>query len=104
MPYALLARISEGRQTFKGRSITVTGLNVCVDTSIGSSSGRLVPLESVGSPVVAMCKGVWSNSMESTSVFTFGNQGKSRLVSNDPLSGSKGILVYSTLLFTNRRM
>ena len=32
----------------------ITGLNVCVDTSIGSSFGRLVPLGSVGSPTVAM--------------------------------------------------
>ena len=34
--------------------MTITGLNVCVDTSIGSSFGRLVPLGSVGSPTVAM--------------------------------------------------
>ena len=54
IPYASLGQISEGRQTFEGRSITIIGLNVCADTSIGSSFGRLVPLGSVGSPIVAI--------------------------------------------------
>ena len=34
--------------------MVMTGLNVCADTSIGSLFGRLVPLGSVGSPVVAI--------------------------------------------------
>ena len=34
--------------------MTIIGLNICVDTSIGSLFGRLVPLGSVGSPTVAM--------------------------------------------------
>ena len=34
--------------------MVITGLNVCADTSIKSLFGRLVPLGSVGSPVVAI--------------------------------------------------
>ena len=34
--------------------MVMTGLNICVDTSIGSLFRRLVPLGSVGSPVVAI--------------------------------------------------
>ena len=54
MLYASLGWMSEGKHTLQGRSMAMTGLNVCADTSIGSSFGRLVPLGSVGSPVVAM--------------------------------------------------
>ena len=54
IPYILLGRISGGRHTLQGRSMTITDLNVCVDTSIGSLFGRLVPLGSVGSPIVAI--------------------------------------------------
>ena len=34
--------------------MVITGLNICIDTSIGSLFGRLVSLGSVGSPVVAI--------------------------------------------------
>ena len=34
--------------------MVITGLNICVDTSIRFSFERLVPLRSVGSPVVAI--------------------------------------------------
>ena len=34
--------------------MVITSLNICVDTSIGSLFGHLVPLGSVGSPVVAI--------------------------------------------------
>ena len=54
IPYILLERISGGRYTLQGRSMTITNLNVCIDTSIGFLFGRLVPLGLVGSPIVAM--------------------------------------------------
>ena len=54
MPYALSGRIPAGRQTSDGRLITLRGLYICEDSSIGPSFGHLVPLGSVGSPVVAM--------------------------------------------------
>ena len=44
----------EGRKILDGRLGTLSGLYVCEDTGIGASFGRLVPLGSVGSPVVAM--------------------------------------------------
>ena len=53
-PYTSLGRISGGRHTLQGRSMTITNLNVYVDTSIGSLFGRLVPLGSVGSPTLAI--------------------------------------------------
>ena len=54
IPYTLLGRISGGRYTLQGRSMTITNLNICVDTSIGSLFGHLVPLGSVESPTVAI--------------------------------------------------
>ena len=54
IPYTSSGRISGGRHTLQGRSMTITSLNICVDTSIGSLFGRLVPLELVGSPTVAI--------------------------------------------------
>ena len=52
--YTSSKQISGGRHTLQGRSMTITSLNIYVDTSIGSSFGRLVPLGSVGSPTVAI--------------------------------------------------
>ena len=52
--YTLLGQISEGRHTLQEHFMTITNLNICVDTSIGSLFGRLVPLGSVESPTVAM--------------------------------------------------
>ena len=43
-----------GRQRFEGRSAMTTGLNVWAHACIGSSFGRLVPLGSVGSPIIAI--------------------------------------------------
>ena len=54
MPYALMGEILAGRLGLEGRSVTMTGSNVCADSSIGSSFGRLVPSGSVESPIVAM--------------------------------------------------
>ena len=54
IPYTLSGQISGGRHTLQGRSMTITDLNIYIDTSIGSLFGRLVPLGSVGSPTVAM--------------------------------------------------
>ena len=45
----------KGRQTLQGCSVIITDLNVCVDSYIESLFGRLVPLGSVESPVVAIC-------------------------------------------------
>ena len=53
-PYILLGWISGGRYTLQGRSMTITNLNVCVDTSIGFLFGRLVSLGLVGSLTVAI--------------------------------------------------
>ena len=52
--YILSGRISGGRHILQGRSMTITNLNICVDTSIRSLFGRLVLLGSVGSPTVAI--------------------------------------------------
>ena len=43
-----------GRQILDGHLVTLINLYICEDSSIRSSFGRLVPLGSVGSPVVAM--------------------------------------------------
>ena len=54
MPYALMGEIFAGRLGLEGCSVTMTGSNVCADSSIGSLFGRLVPSGSVESPIVAM--------------------------------------------------
>ena len=54
MPYVFLGETLSERYILGGRSATITELNICIDTSIGSLFGRLVPLGSVESLIVAM--------------------------------------------------
>ena len=54
MLYIFLGKILLKKYILRGRSATTTKLNICVDTSIGSLFGRLVPLESVESLIIAM--------------------------------------------------
>ena len=54
MPYILLGQIFGERYALQRHSATATGLNICADTNIKSSFGRLVPLGSVESLIVAI--------------------------------------------------
>ena len=101
MPYASSKRIYGGRQGLDGRLATLIGLYVRKDSCIGSSFGHLVPLGSVGSPVVAMLSmqvvdAVWlqcSSSMHGGRVRCVdgSNHGDACLVSGGPPVASKGI-------------
>ena len=101
MPYISLGRICGGRQGSDGHLITLIGLYVRKDSCIRSLFGRLVPLGSVGSPVVAMLSiqavnAVWlqcSSSMHGGRVRCVdgSNHGDACLVSGGPPVASKGI-------------
>ena len=54
MLYALMGEILAGRLGRKGRSIIITSLNICADSSIRSLFRRLVPSGSVESLIVAI--------------------------------------------------
>ena len=54
MPYIFLGKILSGRYILGERSVIISKLNICVDTSIGFLFGRLVPLGSVEFLIVAM--------------------------------------------------
>ena len=101
MPYASSGRICGGRQGLDGRLATLIGLYVREDSCIGSSFGRLVPLGSVGSPVVAMLSMQAVNAvlLQCSSSMHGGrvrcvegsNHGDVCLVSGGPPVASKGI-------------
>ena len=90
IPYTLLERISGGRYTLQERFMTITSLNVCIDTSIRSLFGRLVPLGSVGSPTVVIMHDDVENMYVYIGVYIVIG-GEIGLVSNGPHAGSKGI-------------
>ena len=101
MPYILLGRICGGRQGLDGCLVILIGLYIRKDSCIGFLFGRLVPLGSVGSPVVAMLSMQAVNAvlLQCSSSMHGGrvrcvegsNHGDVCLVSGGPPVASKGI-------------